>query len=154
MGHSVGWSPNLSPEGLKERTTNVGLPKQFRFLHTFYLTNLKDSVGLILSKSSDMRVSIPTDWSTRPFMHVPRFIPSRRPPPLLTPTVVLFPQCTVSEAHDVPTFVWHSPCKLIHYEQQLEGIHTCGCRCYERLKAKTDGSTRLAYTGLRGAWNT
>ncbi len=27
-------------------------------------------------------------------------------------------------------------------------------RCDERLKAKAEGSTRLAYTGLRGGWNT
>jgi hypothetical protein len=26
----------------------------------------------------------------------------------------------------------------------------CGCRCNERLKAKTDGSMRLTYTGLGG----
>ena len=43
---------------------------------------------------------------------------------------------------------------FIYYEQQikreLKGINICGCRCNERLKAKTDGSTRLAYTGLRG----
>ena len=24
------------------------------------------------------------------------------------------------------------------------------CRCYERLKAKSEGATRLAYTGFRG----
>ena len=39
---------------------------------------------------------------------------------------------------------------LFYYEQQikreLKGIHTCGCSCNERLQAKTDGSTRLAYT--------
>ena len=29
-------------------------------------------------------------------------------------------------------------------------MNICGCRCNERLKANTDGSTRLAYTGLRG----
>jgi hypothetical protein len=28
--------------------------------------------------------------------------------------------------------------------------HIYGCRCNERLKAKTDGSTRLAYAGLCG----
>ena len=43
---------------------------------------------------------------------------------------------------------------FIYYEQQikrdLKGIHICGCRCNERLKAKTDGSTRLTYTGLHG----
>ncbi len=43
---------------------------------------------------------------------------------------------------------------FIYYEQQikreLKRIHISGCRCNERLKAKTDGSKRLAYTGLRG----
>ena len=43
---------------------------------------------------------------------------------------------------------------FIYYEQQikrdLEGKHVCGCRCHERLKAKTDGSTCLGYTGLIG----
>ena len=38
----------------------------------------------------------------------------------------------------------------VYYEQlikrYLEGIHTCGCLCNERLmKVKTDGSTRLSY---------
>ena len=41
-----------------------------------------------------------------------------------------------------------------YYEQQinrdLKRTHISGCRCNERLKAKTDGSKRLAYTGLRG----
>jgi hypothetical protein len=34
--------------------------------------------------------------------------------------------------------------------ERQKGIHTCGCRYNERLKAKTDGSTRLPYTGLHG----
>ena len=42
--------------------------------------------------------------------------------------------------------------KVFNHEQQikreLKGIHICGCRCNERLKAKTDGSTYLGYTGL------
>ena len=29
-------------------------------------------------------------------------------------------------------------------------MHIYGCRCNERVKAKTEGSIRLAYTGLRG----
>ena len=42
---------------------------------------------------------------------------------------------------------------LFYYEQQIKGelkrkIHIRGCRCNERLKTKTDGSTHLAYTGL------
>ena len=32
----------------------------------------------------------------------------------------------------------------------LKRIHTSGYRCNERLKAKTDGSKCLAYTGLYG----
>ena len=34
--------------------------------------------------------------------------------------------------------------------RDLKGIHICGCRWNERLKAKTDGSTCLTYTGLMG----
>ena len=41
-----------------------------------------------------------------------------------------------------------------YYEQQikreLKGIHPCGCRCSERLKTKTDGSTLLTYTAEKG----
>ncbi len=32
----------------------------------------------------------------------------------------------------------------------LKGMHICECRCNERLKVKTDGSTHLAYTGFLG----
>ena len=32
--------------------------------------------------------------------------------------------------------------------REVKGIHICGCRCNERRKANTDGSTCLAYTGL------
>ncbi len=43
---------------------------------------------------------------------------------------------------------------FIYYEQQIKReikrINISGCRCNERLKAKTDGSNRLTYTGLHG----
>ena len=43
---------------------------------------------------------------------------------------------------------------LFYYEQQikreLKRIHISGCRCNERLKVKTDGSTRLTFTGFLG----
>jgi hypothetical protein len=45
--------------------------EQFRFLRASHLTNLKDSVGLILSKASAIRVTIPIDLSTRPFIPLP-----------------------------------------------------------------------------------
>ena len=51
---------------------------QFRFLrNTVCLDHLKVSVGLILTKSSDMRISIPLDLSSRPSIPLSRFIRSR-----------------------------------------------------------------------------
>ena len=45
----------------------------------------------------------------------------------------------------------HSDC--VYYEsikQELNIRLIYACRCNERLKVKAKGSTRLAYTGLRG----
>ena len=70
---------------------------QFRFLRATCLANLKGSVGLIMAKASAMRISIPLDLSSRPFIPLPRFIRSRRPIPsisLLAPSLVLFPPCS------------------------------------------------------------
>ena len=64
---------------------------QFRFLHTTGLVNLKGSVGLILVISSDMRISIPIDLSSRSFVPLSRFIRSRHPTPFLSPALVLLP---------------------------------------------------------------
>ena len=64
---------------------------QFRFLRVVCLTNLKGSVGLISVKVSVMRISITLDLSSRSFIPLPRFIRSRRPIPLLAPSLVLFP---------------------------------------------------------------
>ena len=52
---------------------------QFRFLRPVCLANLKGSVVLILAKTSGMRVSIPLDLSTRPFIPLPHFIRSVTP---------------------------------------------------------------------------
>ena len=41
---------------------------QFHFIRTPYLINLKGSIGLMLSKVSDMRVTIPLDLSTNLFI--------------------------------------------------------------------------------------
>ncbi len=46
----------------------------FRFFHCACLPNIKGSVGLILAESSVMRISIPLDLSSRPFIPLPRFI--------------------------------------------------------------------------------
>jgi hypothetical protein len=35
-------------------------------------------------------------------------------------------------------------------KRELKRIHIYGCRCNERLKAKTERSTRLSYNRLRG----
>ncbi len=66
--------------------------EQFRFFRASRSSNLKDSVGLILVKASAMRVTIPIDLSTRSFIPLPRFLNSRRVPPLLNQSLVLIPQ--------------------------------------------------------------
>jgi hypothetical protein len=68
---------------------------QLRFLRAACLDNLKGSVGLILAKASDMRISIPLDLSSRSFIPLPCFIRSRCPIPLLAPSLVLFPPRSV-----------------------------------------------------------
>ena len=64
---------------------------QFRFLRTALLANIQGFVDLILAKASTMRVTIPLDLSTRPFIPLPHFFNSRWEPPLLDPSLVLFP---------------------------------------------------------------
>jgi hypothetical protein len=54
--------------------------------------NIKGSVGLILANTSAMRISIPLDLSSRPFIPLPRFICRRRPLPLLAPSLVFTPR--------------------------------------------------------------
>jgi hypothetical protein len=66
--------------------------EQFRFLRASRLANLKGSLGFILAKASAMRVTIPIDLSTRPFIPLPRFFNSHRVPPLLNQSLVLIPQ--------------------------------------------------------------
>jgi hypothetical protein len=65
---------------------------QFRFNRAACLVNVKDSIGLMLSKVSTMRVTIPLDLSTRSFIPLPRFILTRTTTPLLTPSIVLLNQ--------------------------------------------------------------
>ena len=60
----------------------------FRFLHTACLPNIEGSVGLILAKTSTMRISIPLDLSSRSFIPLPRFIRPRRSTTLLAPSLV------------------------------------------------------------------
>ena len=66
--------------------------EQFRFLRAACFANMKGSVGLILAKASDMRISIPIDLSSRPFIPLPCFIRSRRATPLLAPSLVFPPR--------------------------------------------------------------
>jgi hypothetical protein len=66
--------------------------EQFRFRRAACFANIKGSVGLILVKTSDMRISIPLDLSSRSFIPLPCFIRSRRVPPLLAPSLVFSPR--------------------------------------------------------------
>ncbi len=67
----------------------------FRFLRATCLGSIKGSVGLILAKASVMRISIPLDLSSRPFIPLPHFIRSRRSTTLLAPSLVFSPMCSV-----------------------------------------------------------
>jgi hypothetical protein len=64
--------------------------EQFRFLRAACFANIKGSVGLILAKASAMRISIPLDLSSRPFIPLPRFMRARRVTQLLAPSLVFF----------------------------------------------------------------
>ncbi len=80
-------------------TSDLGneLPQEsdkFRFLRVSCFTNLKGVVGLIMAKVSTMWISILLDLSSRSFVPLPSFIRSRRPTPLLDPSLVLFPPCS------------------------------------------------------------
>ena len=66
--------------------------EQFRFLRAACYANIKGSVGLILAKASTMRISIPLDLSSRPFIPLPCFMRSRRTAPLLAPSLVFPPR--------------------------------------------------------------
>ena len=66
--------------------------EQFRFWQAARLVNIMGSVGLIVVKFSGMRVTISIDLSTRPSIPLPHFFNSRRTPPLLNPSLVLFPE--------------------------------------------------------------
>jgi hypothetical protein len=67
---------------------------QFPFLRDASLVNIKGSVGLVLAKATDMRISIPLDLSNRNFIPLPHFIRSRCPTTLLTPSLVFPPMCS------------------------------------------------------------
>ena len=63
----------------------------FRFLRALCFANLKGTVGLIMAKTSAIRISIPLDHSSRSFIPLPRFIRSCRLTPFLAPSLLLFP---------------------------------------------------------------
>jgi hypothetical protein len=66
--------------------------EQFRFLRAACFANIKGSVGLILAKTSAMRISIPLDLSSRSFIPLSCFMRSRRVTPLLAPSLVFSPR--------------------------------------------------------------
>ena len=68
---------------------------QFRFLRVICYVNIKGSVGLILEKTSDMRISIPLDFPSRSCIPLPHLICRRHPRPLLVPSLVFTPRCSV-----------------------------------------------------------
>ncbi len=81
---------------------------QFRFIRAPCLNYshwVKGSIVLMLGKTSDMRVTIPLDLSTRSFIPLPRFIRTRTTTSLLTPSIVLLNESSVYVVHDVWSFL-------------------------------------------------
>jgi hypothetical protein len=64
------------------------------FSRLLFLHDHREVSELILVKSSDMRISIPLDLSSRSFMPLSRFIRWRHPLPLLVPSLVFTPRCS------------------------------------------------------------
>ncbi len=87
------WHAHLEASVLTNELTEES--DQFHFLHSSCFTNLKWAVGLIMTKTSTIRISIPLDLSSRPCVPLQHFIRSRRPTPLLDPSLVLFPPRSV-----------------------------------------------------------
>jgi hypothetical protein len=93
-------------------------------------------VGLILAKVSVMRISIPIDLSSRSFRRLPCFLRSRRPLPLFSFVGISCPSVL---------------CLLLIDKARVKDktyISIYECRCDERLKTKTEESTRLTCTRL------
>ena len=88
------------------------------FLASCTLGELKGSVGLILANASAMRVTVPIELSTRSFIPLPCFFNSRRAPPLLTPSPVLFPQQSAWAAHGVRSF-WKLYRLTVHHSSSV-----------------------------------
>jgi hypothetical protein len=107
-----------------------------------YLRNLISFVSQTDSvKSLVMMVSIPLVLSTRSFIPLPYFILSRRYPPVLIPSLVLFHQNSAWVTHDVFSFVI-----VVHYESRKRELTIRLMnegRCDERLKARVEESTCL-----------
>jgi hypothetical protein len=66
--------------------------EQFRFLRAASFANIMGSVGLILAKTSVIRISIPLDLSSRSFIPLSCFMWPRRVTPLLAPSLVFPPR--------------------------------------------------------------
>jgi hypothetical protein len=80
---------DTSDQGMRTTRVHVRNRMKFRFLRSACLVNPKRSFGLMLVKTSDMRISLPLDLSSLSFIPQSRFIRSRRPTPLVTPSLVL-----------------------------------------------------------------
>jgi hypothetical protein len=69
---------------------------QFRLFRPDCYVNIKVSVGLILTKVSVIRISVPIDLSSWPFIPLSCFIRSRCPiTTFLDPSLVFSPLCSV-----------------------------------------------------------
>ena len=85
----------------EEEKINLRLPHFHNSPRTILRSEESDQLGLIVVKTSTMRVTIPLDLSMCPFIPLPRFFHSPPAPSLLTHSLVLFPQRSAYVSHDV-----------------------------------------------------
>jgi hypothetical protein len=77
--------------GIEVLGTPIGTDTYIKdFLDQNSIKIMKDVV-----KASDMRISVPLDLSSRSIIPLPCFIRSRSQTPLLDPSLVFFPPCSV-----------------------------------------------------------
>jgi hypothetical protein len=105
-------------------------------------------VGLILAKASVMRISIPIDLSSRPFIPLPCFIRSRRPTTLLVPSLVFSPLRSAYAAHE--GFLFKSCTTGVVSRRERKGGRG-GKRRWKAL-AMAVWSRRINTSGVQSKW--
>ena len=111
---------------------------QFRFIRAACFVNLQSSIGLTLAKSSALHVSIPIDFSSRPFLPpvtLPPLPPPLAPPTLSVPCPRPSPSASPSTFIRPHSFTTTSPLAFAFFFIQLQRKSKNKIRHYHHLYA-------------------